>query len=60
MLMNLTPGVNFINILWAAFVGADPQSAKKAVKLSVFFPLSGSASAKPARRMLMKLNPGGL
>jgi len=31
------PGVNFIIFLLAAFMLADPKSAKKTVKLSVFF-----------------------
>ncbi len=29
MLMKLTAGVNFINVLRAAFSGKDPKSAKK-------------------------------
>jgi len=29
MLMKLTPGVNFINILQTAFTLADPKSAKR-------------------------------
>jgi len=58
MLMKLTPGINFINVLQAAFTPANPESAKRKVKLSVFFPLLGSASAKAARRMLVKLTPG--
>jgi len=57
MLMKLTPGVNFTNIIWAAFTHADPQSAKKTVKLSVFFALSGSAHAKAGRKTMMKLTP---
>jgi len=36
------------------------QKPKKTVKLSVFFALSGSACAKAARRMLMKLTPVAL
>jgi len=31
--MKLTPGVNFINILQAAFTRADPESAKKELQL---------------------------
>jgi hypothetical protein len=31
MLVNLTPGVNFTNILQAAFTNADPESAKNTV-----------------------------
>ncbi len=51
-------GVNFSNVLRTAFTLADPKSAKKTVKLSVFFALSGSARVKAAHRMLMKLTPG--
>ncbi len=58
MLMKLTPGVNFINILRAAFLSADPESAKKTDNLTVFFVLLGSASVKAASRTLMKLTPG--
>jgi len=43
MLGKLTPGVNFINILQAAFVSTDPQSIKKTDNLTVFFTLLGSA-----------------
>jgi len=47
--------VNFINVLQAAFTPADPKSAKKTVKVTAFFALSGSARLKTASRMLMKL-----
>jgi hypothetical protein len=50
-----TTGVNFTNVLSAAFTHSDPKSAKKTVKLSVFFAHSGSAHVKAARRTLMKL-----
>ncbi len=56
--MKLTAGVNFINVLPAAFRLADPESAKQIDNLTVFFALSGSARVKAARRTLMKLNPG--
>ena len=52
------PSVNFINVLQAAFTLADPKSAKKTVKSSSFFALSGSVSVKAARRTLMKLTHG--
>ena len=51
-------GVNFINVLRAAFMPADTKSAKKTVKSSNFFALLGSASVKAARRMLVKLTLG--
>jgi len=41
MLMKLTPGINFINVLWA-----DPESTKNAVKLSVLFALVESGRIK--------------
>jgi len=52
MLMNLTAGVNFINILQAAFTSADPPKAKNTVKLSVFFALLGSSPVKDVSKML--------
>jgi len=39
MLMILTPGVNIINNLRAAFTPTDPKSVKKIVGLAVFFVL---------------------
>ena len=53
----LTPGVNFTNILQAAFTPADSKSGKKLLNLNVFFALSGSAGVKATRRTLMKLTP---
>ena len=44
--------------LRAAFTPADPESAKKIVKLSSFFALLGSVCVKAACRMLVKLTPG--
>jgi len=55
-----TTGGNFINVLQAAFVCADPKSAKKIDNLTVFFTLLGSTPVKADRRMLMKLTPGAL
>jgi len=52
-----SPGVNFINILPAAFSLADPKSVKRTVNLTVFFVFLGSALSKAARRMLMTLTP---
>ena len=51
------PGVNFTNVLRAAFTRADPKSAKKTVKLSSFIVLLGSARVKAACRTLVKLTP---
>jgi len=52
------PSVNFINVIRAAFARSDPESAKKTVKLSVFFALLGSDCTKAAPGMLIKLTPG--
>ncbi len=52
---NSIAGVNFINILHVAFTRADPKSAKKTVKFSVFFALSGYRCVKATTKMLMKL-----
>jgi len=53
----LESGINFINILQAAFASTDPESIKKTDNLTVFFALSGSKQVKAAPRMLMKLTP---
>ncbi len=58
MLMKLTPGVNFINILRTAFALVDPESVKSTVRSSVSFKLLGSTSVKAVCRTLMKLSPG--
>ncbi len=52
------PGVNFIKVLRAAFVRADPKSVKRYWQLNWIFTLLGSAHVKAALRMLMKLTPG--
>jgi len=55
--MKLMAGVNFINVLHEAFAMADPQSAKKTVKFSVFLVLLGSASTTASHKTLMKSTP---
>jgi len=59
MLVKLTPGVNFINVLRTAFTLVDPKRVKK-IQLSHMYllTLAGSASVKAVRRTLMKLSPG--
>ena len=52
------PGVNFTNILQAAFMHEDPKRAKKTIKLSSFYAILGSARVRAACRMLVKLTPG--
>jgi len=39
MLMKLTPGINFTNILLVAFIRKDPKSKKNTAKLLVSFVL---------------------
>jgi len=60
MLMKLSPGVNFINILRTAFALSDPKSIKNTVDSSVSFYAFGIYKVKSARRMLMKLSPGAI
>ena len=51
------PGVNFTNILRAAFTLADPKSAKRQVMLRSFFALLGSASIKAAHKHDDEIDP---
>ena len=53
-------GVNFTNILPAAFTAADPKSAIKLLNLTVFFALLGSVGVKAARRTFINWRPGYL
>jgi len=55
--MKSAPGVNFINVLWAAFMPSDPESAKKTDNFTVFFALLGSAHVKAVCKLLVKSNP---
>jgi len=53
-----TNQVSISSTFYAKLLHAQiPKEQKKTVKLSVFFVLLGSARAKAARRMLMKLTP---
>ena len=57
-IMVCTSGVNFTNVLCAAFMLVDPKTVKKIENLTVFFTLLGSEGVKAVRRILMKLSPG--
>ena len=46
MLVKLTPGANFINVLQAAFTLTDPKSIKKLLDLTVFFCAFGICERK--------------
>jgi hypothetical protein len=50
--------VDFTYVLCTAFMLVDPKSVKKIDNLTVFFTLLGSAHAKAASKMLMKLTAG--
>jgi len=58
-ILNVFPGVNFTNVLSAAFTLVGPKSTKRHCKLDcLFWGHSGSASVKAASGRLMKLSPG--
>jgi len=50
ILVKLTTGIDFINILCAAFTLVDSKSAKNTDGLTAFFELLGSALVKAARK----------
>ena len=50
-------GVNFTNVLQAAFTRANPNRVKKTVKLSSLFALLGSAPIKPACKHVDEIDP---
>jgi len=53
--MKWRPGVNFINILQAPFMRANPKSTKKDSQIVSLFALLGSERVKALRKTLMKL-----
>jgi len=57
ILMKLTTGLNFTNILQVAFMSTDPKSTKNTVNLSVNFVLLGYACLKAVCKMLVKSTP---
>ncbi len=59
MLVKLTKGANFINVLKAAFTCAYPKSANGTDDLTAIFALLGSGCVKAAHKMLVKLAKGG-
>ncbi len=59
MLVKSTLGVNFINVLPAAFEHVDPKSVKRYWGFDWILTLLGSTSVKAIHRRLMKLSPGG-
>ncbi len=53
----MKPGVNFINVLHAAFTLADPESVKFQLSCQYLFVVLGSVRVKAAQKMFMKLTP---
>jgi len=53
----LRAGVNFINVLRAAFMCADPESIRTQPTRQYHFTLLGSGRVNAARKTLMKLTP---
>ncbi len=60
MLLRLTPGLDFINVLRTAFALVDPKSVRTQSSLQYHFTLLGSTSVKAVRRKLLKLTPEGI
>ncbi len=58
MLVKLTSGLNFINVLCTAFTWVEPKRVKKTVKLSVFLRFWDLHVQKLHVNMLVKLKPG--
>ncbi len=57
ILIKLTQGVKFINILCIDFTRQDPQSVNIQSSCQYLFTLLGSEGIKDAHKMLMKLTP---
>jgi len=55
--MKLTSGVDFTNILQAAFVRADPISVKMTYDLTAFFAFLGSMPIKAACKHIEEIDP---
>jgi len=58
ILVELTPEVDFIYMLRAAFTYAGPKSIKIQSSCQYLFALLESVRVKAARKKLMKLTPG--
>jgi len=56
-LMKLSPGVNFINVLRAAFAPVDPKSVKWYWQLDWILTLLGSTGAKAVRKYVGEIEP---
>ncbi len=55
MLIKLTQGVSFTNMFTRSFYARRSRKSKKTDDLTVFLMFLGTAHAKAARKMLMKL-----
>ena len=57
MIIKITPGVNFTNILLTAFTRTDPKSAKKDSQVKQLFVALGSACVKAVCKHVDEIDP---
>jgi len=57
MLMKSTLGINFINVLWAAFVPVDPKSVKRYWQLDWILTLLGVTGVKAVHKYVGEIEP---
>ncbi len=53
----VSSGVNFINVLWAAFAPVDPKSVKRYWQLDWTLTLLGATCTKAAHKFVGEINP---
>jgi len=56
-LIELTPGVNFIIVLWTAFAPVDPKSAKRYWQLDWILTLLGATGVKAVSKYVGEIEP---
>ncbi len=56
-LLTRCPGVNFINILWAAFAPVDPKSVKRYWQLDWILTLLGATGVKAVHKYVGEIEP---
>ena len=54
---HLAAGVNFINVLWAAFAPVDPKSVKRYWQLDWILTLLGATGVKAVRKYVGEIEP---
>ena len=60
MMVKLSPGLNFTNILYTAFTSEDFKSGKKTVKSSSFLSFRDLHGSKAARKHVDEIEPRSL